>query len=266
MRCITPITIKNDKPRIGAFRYHKVPCGKCPNCRKSKSNTWQFRLMQEYIRATTMHFVTLTYNDENVPYGETEQTLHKKDLQNFIKRLRKSLNTKIKYYAVGEYGTKTERPHYHAIIYNIPEKETDKIAKAWGLGNTDTKKANGAMVRYCTQYLIKRIPKEETGRLPEFALMSKRLGDNWLSPHKIKHYKEKLVPHITETGGNILPMPRYYRDKIYNETEKRIVQEKGLAYQEENYNFDESGKLELDKVELVILKDKLNNNAKRITL
>lgn len=61
-------------------------------------------------------FVTLTYNDEHIPLGET---LVKKDLRNFFKRLRKNTGLKIKFFASGEYGEKYDRPHYHAIIFGI---------------------------------------------------------------------------------------------------------------------------------------------------
>lgn len=75
------------------------------------------------------YFVTLTYSDSNVVYapipnqnGEViyeVQTLVKKDVQDFIKRVRKGIKEKIKYFAVGEYGNKTWRPHYHLLIFGI---------------------------------------------------------------------------------------------------------------------------------------------------
>ena len=48
------------------------------------------------------------------------QTLRKRDYQLFMKRLRKAFpNDKIRFYAAGEYGPKTLRPHYHAILFGL---------------------------------------------------------------------------------------------------------------------------------------------------
>lgn len=57
-------------------------------------------------------FVTFTYNEENLP---PNRSLRRKDMTDYWKRLRKSLEgtgKKIKYYMCGEYGDQFERPHY----------------------------------------------------------------------------------------------------------------------------------------------------------
>ena len=105
-----------------------VPCGKCPECLANKRSQWSFRLSQE-LKYTEFNsfFITLTYDDLHLPFAIPEigsnmvgsPTLVKSDLQLFFKRLRKKLATNIRYYAVGEYGSRTSRPHYHAIVFNI---------------------------------------------------------------------------------------------------------------------------------------------------
>ena len=101
---------------------HKVPCGKCYNCKSRRASTWSTRLLQESKRSTTAHFITLTYDTKYVPITEKGfMSLDKKHLQQFFKRLRQwhgKNHIGIRYYAVGEYGGKTYRPHYHIIIYN----------------------------------------------------------------------------------------------------------------------------------------------------
>ena len=80
-------------------------------------------------------FLTLTYNDDNLP---SDVGLHKDDLQRFFKRLRKALDTKkIRYFACGEYGDTTSRPHYHAIVFGLGLNEIDKkyVTDAWPLGD-----------------------------------------------------------------------------------------------------------------------------------
>ena len=89
-----------------------VPCGKCFTCRSKYRLSWQLRLQHELLSYNyNAMFLTLTYDDDNLP---TNETLVKKDVQDFIKRLRKFYNdVKIRYFAVGEYGSEKHRPHYH---------------------------------------------------------------------------------------------------------------------------------------------------------
>lgn len=107
------------------------PCGKCTGCRLDYSRQWADRLMLELQYHDSAYFVTLTYNDEHVPRrvykvdddtGEAYEslTLDKRDVQLFMKRLRKAFpDDKIRFFLAGEYGPKTFRPHYHAIIFGL---------------------------------------------------------------------------------------------------------------------------------------------------
>lgn len=122
--CLNPIKTKNSPD--------PVPCGKCPKCRDRRLQGWIIRLMQENKKATSSYFLTLTYDESRVPRNEQGYaTLNKQDVQKFIKRVRKHAGKRgkgIRYFAVGEYGEQTERPHYHIIIFNAP---IDAIEKAW---------------------------------------------------------------------------------------------------------------------------------------
>ena len=96
--------------------YIPFPCGKCPPCQKRRISGWSFRLTKHGQVSNTSQFVTLTYDESNVTKSENGlQTIRKTDLQKFFKRLRKLNHEKISYYAVGEYGDKTQRPHYHLV-------------------------------------------------------------------------------------------------------------------------------------------------------
>ena len=114
--CISPLT--------GEFysMFIFVPCGHCMLCRDKKTREWSFRATCENNTSTSQpYFVTLTFNDRNLPrYG-----VSKKDVQLFMKRLRIRLDRlgiehNIRYFAVGEYGKKGKRPHYHLILWNFP--------------------------------------------------------------------------------------------------------------------------------------------------
>lgn len=105
-----------------------LPCGQCIGCRLQRSRQWANRLMLELEYHQSAYFVTLTYNDKHVPvsyYSDPDtgeafpaMTLRMKDIQLFMKRLRKRFG-KVRYYACGEYGPETMRPHYHLIIFGL---------------------------------------------------------------------------------------------------------------------------------------------------
>lgn len=95
-----------------------VPCGKCVACLVNKRGDWIFRLQMEMkFSKRKALFVTLTYDQKHCP-----EKLDKRHLQLFLKRLRKHYPAgQIRYYAVGEYGSKMGRPHYHLILFGAQE-------------------------------------------------------------------------------------------------------------------------------------------------
>lgn len=99
----------------------ELPCGHCLACDQNKSNKWTTRIMAESYYYGSSLFLTLTYNDEHIPCNfDGDYTLSKRDIQLFLKRLRKKypLND-IRYYCCGEYGSTTLRPHYHMILFGF---------------------------------------------------------------------------------------------------------------------------------------------------
>ena len=215
-----------------------VPCGKCVLCLKSRQRAWSFRLHEEMKHATSACFLTLTYETPPLsPMGRP--TLHKPDYQNFMKRLRKhdsNKNRKLKYYAVGEYGDTTHRPHYHAILYNCSHKliqDSTKMEMVWGHGIIHIGDCNMATISYTTKYVMKGQwePDDycdtdtglliEDDRVPQFSLMSKKLGYSHLTPQMVRYYTENLIGHATMSGGVIVPLPRYFKEKIFTSTERK---------------------------------------------
>lgn len=92
-----------------------VSCGQCIGCRLELSRQWATRSMHESQMHENSCFITNTYDDENLPYGET---LHRPHWVKFIKRLRKK-TSKFRIYYCGEYGGQTERPHYHGLLFGF---------------------------------------------------------------------------------------------------------------------------------------------------
>ena len=184
-----------------------VPCGRCIGCRLDYSRQWADRMMLELEHTGKAIFVTLTYDNDHVPQIEGQEgefgslTLDKIDLQLFFKRLRKKFSDKeIRYYACGEYGENTLRPHYHAIIFGLAlEDFPDRVPLGRNeLGQLHYKSAvfqriwsNGFIVladvswktcAYVSRYVQKKvfagkqIMSDVFGAEPEFSLMSRRPG------------------------------------------------------------------------------------------
>lgn len=205
-----------------------VPCGKCPPCQTKRVSQWSFRLKKQEEISSSSFFVTLTYNTENVPISPKGfMTLNKRDFQLFMKRLRKyhtkeKHNEKVSYYTAAEYGSNNYRPHYHAIIFNSSEQA---IAASWQFGEIHIGKVSGASIAYTLKYINKGklIPMHANDdRLPEFSLMSKGMGANWLTPSIIRKYKNDLrIAFITIEDGVKIALPRYYKNKIYSEHEQQ---------------------------------------------
>ena len=107
----------------------RLPCGQCEGCRLYQAKTWSFRLMHEFETNDKVgEFITLTYNNENLPKGKT---LDHEDVKLFFKRLRRKIERRtgkrIRYFICGEYGPKTKRPHYHAIIFGYAFQDKKKF-------------------------------------------------------------------------------------------------------------------------------------------
>lgn len=243
--CYTPRIIKIRGEDTG------VPCGKCPKCVSRHVSGWSFRLMQEDKKSTSAYFITLTYDTNNVPISSNGfMQLDKTEVQKFFKRVRKLHEEKkqmgIKYFVVGEYGGSTERPHYHIILFNaklelmLDKKDIRLLeimgydgkvnvqCKQWDKGHITVGKVTGASVGYTLKYISKKgiIPKHSRDdREKEFALMSKGLGKNYLTNNMLYWHKNDLLNrmYINIEDGKKAAMPRYYKDKIYNHSERSEV-------------------------------------------
>lgn len=236
--CFTPYITTTGQP---------VPCGSCILCYKTRAAAWSFRLLIQQRVSESALFVTLTYNERCLPYTDDEYdlpTLNRKHVKDYFKRLRQAharagCTKTIKYYCVGEYGKKSSRPHYHAIIYNA---RPDLIQSCWTLSYTSSKhdripagnvhidECNMATICYTTQYLFKgkTVPNfKGDPRQREFANMSKCLGVNYLTETIIKYHGKSIERnYVTLPGGNKMPLCRYYKEKIYTEAQRKELGER----------------------------------------
>ena len=195
-----------------------VPCGKCIGCKLEHSRQRALRCVHEAKMHDDNCWVTLTYDDDNVPYAGS---LVKSHLQDFIKRLRRRIEpTKISFFACGEYGEKTERPHYHVCIfgYDFPDKRnwrssssggflyrSDELERIWHYGNSEIGELSFETAAYTARYCTKKVSGEKAfmhytkilldGTMveiePEFAHMSTRPA---IGASHYERYWEEIYP------------------------------------------------------------------------
>lgn len=160
----------------------KLPCGRCPECLKDYYTSWATRGAKELLQWETSLFITLTYNDENLP---EQGSLKIDDVQKFIKRVKKYFrSTKenpIRQIYCGEYGSKdkTQRPHYHVILFNcdFSDKEKHRISdqghqifisqtldRLWSHGFAEFGIAQPGSVAYLFKYILKKKTRKERER------------------------------------------------------------------------------------------------------
>lgn len=218
------------------FEYIKIPCGKCIGCRLKYSRVWADRCMAEASYYDNNVFLTLTYDNEHLPKpleGSNINPLVKRDLQLFVKRLRKRLpDQKIRYFACGEYGSTTFRPHYHLILFNCKLDDVELLVKnekdyryytskiisdCWKYGFHIITKVNWSTCAYVARYVVKKkIGKgaeiyEKYNFPPEFTLMSRRpgIGKQFFEDNAIDIYYDGAFLSTEEGAHRIYPN-KYY--------------------------------------------------------
>lgn len=197
------------------------------------------RCMHEAQLHEANSFVTLTYDDDHLPFGNS---LDLDQFQRFMKRLRKELGP-VRFFHCGEYGDETSRPHYHACLFGqdfSADRQLYKIERDNKLYTSTTLNRlwseNGEALGYAiigdvtfesAAYVARYVMKKRTGpkafehyvdeatgfiRQPEYATMSRRpgLGKDW-----IKKYERDVYPHdyLWINGRKSRP-PKYYDEHM----------------------------------------------------
>ena len=163
-----------------------VTCKQCTGCRSEYSRQWAMRIQCEHELLNNSSFITLTYNNENLPKNKT---LVKKHFQDFMKRLRKHYSPqKIRFFHCGEYGEKNgKRPHYHAILFNcsfndakqLPNykllKQSAQLTKIWGKGHASIGEVTFQSAAYVAGYVQKKINGKQ--KEAHYAIIDKTTGE-----------------------------------------------------------------------------------------
>lgn len=227
----------------------EIPCNNCMGCKLERSRQWSIRMMHEARYHPQNCFLTLTYNDESVPQNFGLDLRH---FQLFMKRLRRSLDQKIRFFACGEYGDLNGRPHYHAIIFNYdppdrvfmersdsgePIYGSETVSRLWGAGRCTVQDVTYKSCAYVARYVTKKIKTGDTFgadryyRLspvdgafhsvrPEFAVMSRRPG---IGAKFARDFKSDFYPSgfLVVDGVRQAP-PKFYVSQLTEKEQRRL--------------------------------------------
>lgn len=249
MPCYHPIPANKEfDPRTGrmSIKLHPktgepqlwLPCTKCLGCREMQQQQLAIRVAHESRYYDSKHFLTLTYAEDKVPDG-----LQKHDMQRFWKRLRKRTPDKIKHLTCGEYGDRTQRPHYHAAVLGLrlddlknwdsENKVSATLNNVWGNGIVTVSELTFERMNYVAGYVLKKAGYRRQVYCDEDGVelqgpyrdMSRGLGKTWL-----KDYAEDLRLGYLQHDGAKYSIPRYYREKIKTENERlnRIIEDQQM--------------------------------------
>lgn len=230
-----------------------LACGQCSGCRLERSRQWAVRIMHEAQMHKKNSFLTLTYDNKNLP---EHNSLKHRDFVLFMKKLRKKHD--VKFYMCGEYGEETGRPHYHACIFGedfaadrykwkenggYPLYRSPELEKLWKHGQSAVGELTFESAAYTARYIMKKITGDaatahytrltENGELvqitPEYCQMSRKegIGRKWLET-----YWEDVKNGEVIVRGKVAGLPRFYKKYFKNTEHKHIIDERA----EELYN------------------------------
>ncbi len=258
--CLYPQVIRNARfspnqknkgivPEMQDKRVLMVPvsCGECMECKKRKARDWQIRLSEEIRHNKDGKFVTLSFSDESINElieaieedNKKIEKLHRKaknglsgyNLDNeiatvavrrFLERWRKKYKVSARHWVITELGQKgTERIHIHGIIFTKESNET--IEKIWKYGHIYVGDyVSERTINYIVKYVSKTDEKHKNYKSK--VLASKGIGKGYVEREgrRVNAIKEngKTNEQYTTRTGVKLPLPIYYRNKIYTEEER----------------------------------------------
>lgn len=297
MACDNPITIKFDPPvpdgKGGVMWSFPADCGKCLKCLIKRKAQWSYRMTEEQRNSFSSCMVTLTYNNENVSFGEKGHCINKNDHFEFIKSLkeleskkelskremvsmeeitRKANGTretgKLKYYGVSEYGDTTFRPHWHYILFNV--RDFNNIALSWGRGKVQLDECNVNTIDYVLKYMLKESSNTHKDlHQKEVSFMSKGIGVSLADKEFINYIGRKDANFVLNTRGTKIPLPRYFRKKFLTEDQRQAkavyiseaIRDKEVC---ERKNYEDQGRnYDLSKVQAIEQRQHLLKNRQK---
>lgn len=213
-----------------------LPCGKCVPCTVNKKKLWTHRLELEASKWSDNTFLTLTYDDAHLP---ADGSVDVKTLQDFIKRLRRYHEPlQLRYFACGEYGDISWRPHYHVLVFNFATcdrlqshygrsgltccQRCKDVSRIWGFGNVYLARVEPQSIQYVCGYVVKKMTHRQdvrlSGRFPEFARMSLKPGIGASAMDDVKSATNGMMKlqELSSISYNKMerPIGRYLKKKL----------------------------------------------------
>lgn len=236
----------------------QVPCGQCIGCRLEYARVWALRSWHESQMHEHNCFITLTYDDDHLPDWASLVPDH---FTKFLKRLRiRHPFTKIRFIGCGEYGDKSDRPHYHAILfgYDFPDKKYHAISKSGELTYTSKELESlwpygfsllGSVTFQSCSYVARYVLKKQKGvglqiyaqtcRVAPFFRCSRKPGiaNTWFERHR-SQVEQHL--YVRSSEGQKSPLPRYYQGLLSEGAKIRFESNKIkiLLNKKTNINYD----------------------------
>lgn len=238
MACYHPSEVSIERKLLNGERRldtQMVGCGTCLGCRSDQAREWAIRLTHEARHHDDAWFLTLTYDDEHIP---PSGSLDARDPTLFLKRLRRKYpGRRLSYYLCGEYGERTERPHYHAVLCGLPLLDrarlpdrtgvpvwtSDTLGDTWGLGLHEFSSVTFGAAAYVAGYVRKKVRTRydrtrwsrvdpATGELieiaREYSRMSRRpaIGRGWIE----RFWRDVYPRDYVVIDGREFNPPRFY--------------------------------------------------------
>lgn len=224
------VTFGERKNSLGRFGHLTFRCGVCRDCRLYKAREWAIRCYHEAQMHERNSFLTLTF-------AEDPGSVAKRDLDEFFRKLRKKIGyNRVRYFAVGEYGEKFSRPHYHVCLFGFdfpdkyPWKRTPKgslvyrselLDSVWKHGFAHVGELTQESAGYAARYSMKKIVGDradehykrdfqgvEVSVTPEFQVSSRNpaVGLRWIQ----KYWRDVFPSDACVYQGKTVPVPEYY--------------------------------------------------------
>lgn len=232
------------KERGKVARELTLPCGRCVGCRASRARQWAIRCVHEASLHSQNAFVTLTYEDAHaVP------SLDYRDFQLFMKRFRKKVPG-LRFYMCGEYGDRTFRAHFHALLFGWYPSDgvqcgkdivsSRELSSVWQKGFCSVGQVTPQSAGYVARYVMKKQFDSQRGSrydrvdpstgewfkvAPEFSRMSLKpgIGFGWFE----KYWRDVYLARdgVVLDRGRVQKAPRYY-DKLLEASQCDLKDEK----------------------------------------
>lgn len=178
-----------------------VACRECWQCRERKVDDWVGRNIAESKTAKAAHVVTLTYGEDRSVGGIDHlraAVLTYSDVQKFLKHLRID-GYPVRYFAVGEYGSKKGRAHWHIVLYwqgAVPQHKLREnfMQKHWPHGLSYWDKLTPEAVRYACKYLTKDMGDDARQGFGPMPSKKPPLGDAYFRQLAARYVEEGLAP------------------------------------------------------------------------